>query len=667
MAGVIPNDPQFGQQWPLHNTGQTGGMYDADIDMPEAWSVTTGNMATVIAILDSGVDYTHPDLYLNIWLNESEIPTDLDTSLTDADSDGLITFRDLNDAANAAHVNDVNANGYIDGGDLVNDARWENGLDDDGNGKVDDLIGWDTHDNDNDPQAVGESHGTDQALIIGAMANNGVGSAGVNWAVRIMPICVQFDPDGRLNVNAAAGLDYAVGEGASISYNRRDNPSDTYSQVMFDAIDRARVAGHLFLGAAGNLSQDMDANPFYPGAYDLDNVLVVAAVDASDKLTSVSSWGLNNVDLGAPTPTGFLSQALAYTTGVAALLKSFHPDWNYAEIKAQILTTVDPVPSLTGKTVTGGRLNAANALGVVQVTPLTKFYVVNDATQNLTYEYAADSSLVESYSLNSGNSAPRGAASTVAGDKAWVIDANKKVFVYNNSGGLQGSWTAGGLASNATVEGIATNGTDVWIVDAKSDKVFKYTGAAGRLSGSQNAASSFSLNSGNRDPKDIVTDGVHLWVVNNSTTDKVFKYTLSGSLIGSWTISSGGGSPTGITIDPANVSDIWIVDNVTDRVYRYTAAASRNSGSQSPATSFALAAGNTNPQGIADPPTPEDGAEHIRMRPNAINGEVSTAAARKTFAFDSHVRSLLHSAAVDQLLSEFDRGWTRKSKVRLHA
>ncbi len=133
---------------------------------------------------------------------------------------------------------------------------------------------------------------------------------------------------------------------------------------------------------------------------------------------------------------------------------------------------------------------------------------------------------------NSGNTAPRGAASTIAGEKVWVVDANRKVYVYNTGGGLLGSWTAGTLASNATVEGIATNGTDIWIVDAKSDKVFKYTGAATRTSGTQNAASSFSLNSSNTSPKDIVTDGTSLWVVNDSTTDKVFKYSVSGSLKG---------------------------------------------------------------------------------------------------------------------------------------
>ena len=232
----------------------------------------------------------------------------------------------------------------------------------------------------------------------------------------------------------------------------------------------------------------------------------------------------------------------------------------------------------------------------------TKFYVVDDAASNGTFEYDAAGATNGTYGLNGGNSAPRGAASTVAGDRVWVVDANRKVYVYDINGNLLGSWTAGTMASNATPEGIATNGTDVWIVDSKSDKVFKYAGAAGRLSGSQNAASSFNLNSGNTNAKDIVTNGASLWVVNDATTDKVFKYSVGGSLQGSWTISGAGSQPTGITIDPANVSDIWIVDNGTDRVYQFTGAASQTSGSQAAAASLALAAGNTNPQGIADPP-----------------------------------------------------------------
>ncbi len=160
------------------------------------------------------------------------------------------------------------------------------------------------------------------------------------------------------------------------------------------------------------------------------------------------------------------------------------------------------------------------------------------------------------------------------------------------------------MNSTAQVEGITTNGIDVWLVDNKLDKVYKYAGAASLLSGSQSAASSFNLNSNNSSPKDLVTDGASIWVVNDSTTDKVFKYSLNGSLIGSWTISTPlASSPTGITLNPASPSELWIVDKGTAIVYQYNAAAGVTSGSLSASSSFALAAGNTNPQGIADPPT----------------------------------------------------------------
>ena len=237
-----------------------------------------------------------------------------------------------------------------------------------------------------------------------------------------------------------------------------------------------------------------------------------------------------------------------------------------------------------------------------------KFYVVNDATAtipgtNATYEYTTIGGAIESYGLELANLDPRGAASTAAGTKTWVVDANKKVYVYDPSGALLGSWNAGGLSQP---EGIATNGTDVWIVDAGTDKVYRYTAAANLLAGSQNALSSFKLKSGsNTNPKDIVTDGTNLWVVDDGTSDRVFKYTVSGTFLGSWTINSGGGSPTGITLDPSNASQsLWIVDSNSDSVYEYANARGKISGSQAASMTFVLAAGNTNPQGIADPPPP---------------------------------------------------------------
>ena len=268
--------------------------------------------------------------------------------------------------------------------------------------------------------------------------------------------------------------------------------------------------------------------------------------------------------------------------------------------------------------------NATTINGVASILdndPFTKFYVVNDASTDRTYEYGEKGASVENYALAGGNTAPRGAASIAAGTKVWVVDANKSVYTYDTSGVLQGSWAAGGLQATAQLEGIATNGTDVWLVDRTADKVYRYTNAASLTGGGQNAFSSFSLNSGNTNPKDIVTDGNYLWVVEDSSTDKVFKYTVAGTFVGSWRIStSGAKNPTGITLDPSNPAHIWIVDSGTDRVYQYDNSVGLTSGSKSANSSWALAAGNTNPQGIADPPPP--GAMLPNSNAIGLNSEV---------------------------------------------
>jgi hypothetical protein len=279
--------------------------------------------------------------------------------------------------------------------------------------------------------------------------------------------------------------------------------------------------------------------------------------------------------------------------------------------------------TVTLSNAAGATIAVAQGTGTIQDDDTTKFYVVDDATSDRTYQYGLPGNSLGNSTLGSGDTAPRGAASTAAGTKVWVVDANKTVYVYTPSGGLLGSWSAGGLPNNGTVEGIATNGTDVWILvnSTSKDKVFKYAGGPGtganRLSGSQSAAGSFGLDRTDSNPKGIVTDGTSLWVVDDVSTDKVFKYTLSGSSLGSWTIDPLNAHPTGLTINPTNVSDIWIVDNGTDKVYEYTAAAGRTSGSQPATAVFALAAGDTNPQDIADPPPPEgkidDGTGAVRV------------------------------------------------------
>jgi hypothetical protein len=254
---------------------------------------------------------------------------------------------------------------------------------------------------------------------------------------------------------------------------------------------------------------------------------------------------------------------------------------------------------------------------------VTKFYVVNDGTVDRTFEYTETGTAVENYAVNSANTASRGIASTAAGDKVWVVDNNRKVYVYSTSGVLLSSWTASGFVSNALIEGIATDGTHVWIVDSRADRVYYFANAAALNNVTRTATSSFLLNSANRSPKDIVTDGVSLWVVNSSSTDVVFKYTIAGALQSSWSLNTANSNPTGIALDPANGSmDIWVVDNGTDRVYRYTNG--RTATAPVLASSFALSATNTNPQGIADPPVVDPIGSEIYVTPsNAKSGKSS--------------------------------------------
>jgi sugar lactone lactonase YvrE len=200
----------------------------------------------------------------------------------------------------------------------------------------------------------------------------------------------------------------------------------------------------------------------------------------------------------------------------------------------------------------------------------TKFYVVDDGDAvNKTYEYGSGAGAPsESYPLVNNNAAPRGSA--VWGFTNLVVDVNKNVYVYSPHGELLGSWLAGGLDARAQLEGVAVHSGVVWLVDTQQDKVYRYTNAAARLSGTQNASSYFNLNTANTNPKDIVTDGTYLWVVDDSQTDKVFKYELDGALVGSWTISTPDASnPTGITLDRGNPDHLWIVDAASDRVPEY--------------------------------------------------------------------------------------------------
>ncbi len=394
----VPNDPLFHQQYGLEIT-----------EAERAWDLTTGSTQVVVAVIDIGVDYTHPDLYKNIWINQAEIPRDIRRNLQDMDADGLITFWDLNEPVNQGpgKITDLNGTGFIDGGDLIRplaEGGWADGRDQDHNGYTDDLIGWDFFNNDNDPKPEGRAidivyHGTFIAGIIGAVGDNGEGVAGVNWKVQIMPVKMLGDTRNIHDLTpalataaiaaATEGITYASSNGARVSNNSYGLPAEFVDFVpqavwdgIHDAIQAAGTRDHLLVFSAGsNSMRDVDQFPALPSGIDLPNIINVTATDRTDTLASFADYGLKSVDLGAPGKTiwstyldggyamdiGGSSYAAPYVAGAAALILARNPKLSSAEVKALILDNVDPNPGLVGKTVTGGRLNIFRA---VSATPL---------------------------------------------------------------------------------------------------------------------------------------------------------------------------------------------------------------------------------------------------------------------------------------------------------
>ena len=325
---TIPDDSSFSSLWGLHNVGQNYGKVDADIDAPEAWDIQTGSDAIVVAVIDSGGDYNHVDLAANMWVNEAELNGD-------------------------------------------------NNKDDDGNGYVDDIRGWDfcTYGQtpDNDPMDD-YGHGTHCSGTIAAVGNNGIGVTGVSWNAKIMPLRFLGSSGYGYTSDAIPAIQYAIDNGAHIMSNSWGGGS---SLALKDAISAADSAGILFIAAAGNDEQNNDQYPHYPSSYDVPNIVAVAATDKYDNMAYFSCYGLESVDLGAPghyiystmPGNGYgsmsgTSMATPHVAGAAALIMAQYPAITHTELKAKILDSVDPLSSLAGKTVSGGRLNVYNCFDV---------------------------------------------------------------------------------------------------------------------------------------------------------------------------------------------------------------------------------------------------------------------------------------------------------------
>ena len=325
---VIPNDPMFNELWNLHNTGETGGTAGADVNAPQAWQVATGgDRETIVAVIDTGVDYRHPDLAANMWVNSAE-------------SDGIL------------------------------------GLDDDRNGYIDDIYGYDFCNSDGDP-IDDAGHGTHVAGIIGAVGNNGVGVVGVCWKVKMMAVKFLDAGGTGYDSDAIAAVQYATLMGAQVM---NSSWGDGYSRSLEDAIRAAGNKGILFVASAGNdQGNNNDVNPHYPAAYSLDNVISILSTDYNDKLSQHSNYGPTSVDLGAPggdsacqiyscylngryTYMYGTSMASPHISGACALIWSVSPSLSHLEVKDIIMRTVDPLPTLAGRCVSGGRLNLHRAI-----------------------------------------------------------------------------------------------------------------------------------------------------------------------------------------------------------------------------------------------------------------------------------------------------------------
>ena len=325
-----PNDPALNLEWGLSNVGQPDsenvlGNPGMDVGAPLAWDHATST-SIVVGIIDTGIDYRHPDLKDNIHLNEAEV------------------------------------NGF-------------EGLDDDGNGYVDDVWGMDFS-NASKPKANGlddHDHGTHCAGIIGASGDNGIGISGVNWNIKMIPIKFLSRDGGGSLAGAIMAIDYGVQMGAKILSNSWGGGPE--SRALFEAIQRSHEAGVLFIAAAGNDGRNNDAAPVYPASYNLPNIIGVAAVHNRGGLAGFSNYGKRSVHLAAPGENIYsttknnryesfsgTSMAAPFVSGVAALAWGRHSHYSHLEMKERLLKTVKKVSGLRNKTISGGLVSAANAV-----------------------------------------------------------------------------------------------------------------------------------------------------------------------------------------------------------------------------------------------------------------------------------------------------------------
>jgi len=315
-----PNDPNLRNLWGL-----------TKISAERAWMTTTGAPDVIVAVIDTGVDYNHPDIAPNYWFNPGE---------TGVDAQG----RD----------------------------KRTNRVDDDANGYVDDFRGWDFANNDNNPMDD-HSHGTHCAGTIGARGNNGQGVVGVNWNVGLVGLKFMTASGSGSTSAATAAVEYATRMKFPVTNNSWGGGGS--SQTMIAALERNLAAGSVFVAAAGNSTNNNDVSPEYPANYNVANVISVAATGSSDQIANFSNFGRRTVHVAAPgvgiystVPSrrynnmSGTSMAAPHVAGVAAMMLGLYPEMTPEEVRAKLIATSDPVPALANRSVSGGRINMLKAI-----------------------------------------------------------------------------------------------------------------------------------------------------------------------------------------------------------------------------------------------------------------------------------------------------------------
>lgn len=332
-SSMAPTDPLYGKLWGLKNTGAnepdrnggtstTPGVAGADTDAEKGWTITTGSKKVTIAVIDTGIDYNHPDLKNQIWTNEKEIAG--------------------------------------------------NGVDDDNNGFIDDIHGWNAYAKNGNPMD-GNAHGTHCAGTIGAEHNNGIGVAGVMSDVTLMAVKFLSDEGSGSLADAVVAIDYATKMNVDIMSNSWGGGG--FSQALEDSIKAAKNKGIIFVAAAGNDSSNNDSRPSYPASYQVDNVISVASHTAQDTISSFSNFGKRSVHVAAPgsnilssVPGGDYkvfsgtSMATPHTSGVVGLLLSETGRLPVLEVRNRLMATTVPGPAYRKTTQGGGRVNIYNFL-----------------------------------------------------------------------------------------------------------------------------------------------------------------------------------------------------------------------------------------------------------------------------------------------------------------